>query len=72
MTDNANESSDALQIGKTLSELPPEVFESVYVHSVYQEIATHFSDTRYKVLFLLFEPYAFCSTRLTRPRSSIG
>ena len=72
MTDNTNETSDAPEIGKPLSELPPEVFESVFVHSVYQKIATHFSDTRYKVLFLHIEPYTLYSSRLTRPHPSTG
>lgn len=37
------------RVGEAMAELPPELFEQTYVHTVYNKIATHFSDTRYKV-----------------------
>ncbi|KAI9026957.1 S-adenosyl-L-methionine-dependent methyltransferase [Hyaloraphidium curvatum] len=47
---HAAEESDEgpIRVQNELSKLPPEVFEQRYVHSVYNDIAGHFSDTRYK------------------------
>jgi hypothetical protein len=45
--------SDAPRVSDALAQLPAELFEQTYVHSVYNDIAGHFSDTRYKVTILM-------------------
>lgn len=35
----------------TVSQADSEQYEDVYVHRVYEQIASHFSSTRYKVIF---------------------